>query len=94
MTMTLGFVSTVCTGFLGSSSLCMCILLRLSGEGLGLPTGQDTLPSLRTGGGGAEGEWGSRREVGRGEEMEILIGIIYKVIKKICTEKKKWQYLQ
>ena len=35
-------------------------------EGLGLPTGRCTLPSLRT---------------GVGEEVKVLIGIIYKVIK-------------
>ena len=50
------------------------------GEGLGLPTGQDTLPSLRTGGG--EGESRMGRKMGGGEEVEILNGIIYKAIKK------------
>ena len=53
----------------------------MKGEGLGLPTGQGTLPSLRTGGRGGKGEWGSSREVEGGEEEEILNRIIYKIIK-------------
>ena len=48
-----------------------------SGEGLGLSTGQGTLPILKTG----EGEGRESRGVGGGEEVEILSGIIYKVIK-------------
>ena len=56
-------------------------------ESLGLSTWQGTLPSLRTGAGGAEGVSGSRREVGGEEEVENLNGIIYKVI-KILLEKK------
>lgn len=44
--------------------------------GLGLPTWQGTLPSFRT-----EGGVGSRREMGGGEEVEILNSIIYKAIK-------------
>ena len=51
-----------------------------SGEELGLPTGQGTLPSLRTEGGRERGR-GSGREMGGGEEVEILNGIIYKAIK-------------
>ena len=52
------------------------------GEGLGLPTGQGVLPSLRTGEWWREDVWGSGRKVGGGKKVEILIGIIYKVIEK------------
>ena len=46
------------------------------GEGLGLPTGQGALPSLRTGG-------------VEGKGVKILIGIIYKVIKKTVVTRKQ-----
>ena len=48
------------------------------GEGLGLHTGQGTLPSIRTGGGGRRVSGGVG---GTWEEVEILNGIIYKAIK-------------
>ena len=50
-----------------------------SGEGLGVPTGQGTLSQDWRG--KEQGEWGSVREMGGGEEVEILNGIIYKAIK-------------
>lgn len=56
------------------------------GEGFGLPTGQGTLSFLRTGGGGDGGSWGVG---GKWEEVEILIPIIYKVIKKLSEKKRK-----
>ena len=52
--MALGFVSTSCTGFLGSYSLWMYTCS--TGEGLALPTGQGALPSLKIEG-VEEGVW-------------------------------------
>ena len=61
LTMALGLVSSVCTGFLGSWSVWMLTFLDLEGGGeeLGLPTGQETLTALGTGEGGGEGVRGA-----------------------------------
>ena len=60
----------------------MLTFLGLGGEGraLDFPQGRVPCPLLGLGGRG-EGKWGSRREMGGGEEVEILNDIIYKAIK-------------
>lgn len=44
---------------------------------------------LRTGGELGKSMWGSRREVGEGEEVGIFIGIIYKIIRKLKKKNRK-----
>ena len=62
----LGFISTACTGFFGILFSLNAYLAQLgcSGKGLGLPTGQGVLPSLRTGGcvWGVGGKWEEERK--------------------------------
>ena len=61
----------------------------MEGGELGHPTGQVTIHSLRTREGGRRVSGGSRREVGGEEEVEILIGIIYKAIKREKSDMEK-----
>ena len=87
MIMALGFVSTACTGFLGSYSIWMHTFLSLDGEGRALDFPQGRVPCPLLGLEGGEGEWERRRKMGRWEKVEILNGIIYKAIKNL---KKKF----
>lgn len=87
--MTLGLVSPACTGFWGPESIWMLTFLGLDGEGegLGLPTGHGTMPSLRTAGGKR------RASVGAGVEWEE--GGKWKFLnRKIKKENKSKYHLQ
>ena len=69
MIMALSFDSTACTGFWEPSLDAYLPRPGWRWEGLGLPTGQGTLTSLRTGEGGGgevEKEEGNRRREGGG----------------------------
>ena len=81
MIMALGFVSTACTGFLGSYSVWMHTFLGLNGRGRVLDFQQGRVSCSCLGLEEGKGEWGSWRKMGGGQEVEILNGIIYKAIK-------------
>lgn len=84
MIMILGFVSTSFPRLLGPYSIWMHTFPSMGrrGRALNFPQGLVPCPVLGLEEDG-EDEWGSERRVGGGEEMEILLGIIYEVLKKL-----------